>query len=254
MIREAIDRVIQSAKEAIVPPDIKDFHGLPHQSVKSEAYKPILPHLRSASISLSVTTLQAVLDFLATCGVDGLDPKNLRVVVSSRSVNVWGPMRSDGSREHLISASPTISDLVGEKLGRQQEQQDAIIWLQTNFYNNEDRAYLLRLIGNLAAENVRTLSDDGVHQEAVVKTGTVRTGAEVVKNEVVLLPRRSFPEVTLNGERFLVRLRGGSDKEMPTIALYDVEGDAWKLDAVAKIKAFFDQRVPPKDRAWSLLA
>lgn len=239
-----LSNAIRSIKELVdgqakPKPVVETYFGVPHQSVNGAEFKPIPFNIlgRPTITSLEVHTLAAVIDYLKG-NRDEIDLKRVVVDVDDRAAIIRSSLRDDGRRDVYLFAKPKLGDEISPNLGRFLGQQQLMIWLQTCFEPSEDRAYLLRLAGNLVAENVRTVVDDGVSQEVVVKGGTVRAGGEIVKTEVLLVPHRTFPEVTLEPERFLVRLQGGSDKELPTIALFAAAGDAWRLDAISKIKAY----------------
>lgn len=110
------------------------------------------------------------------------------------------------------------------------------IMLLATFEENEGRADVQQLVGNLTTEGVKTLADDGVSQVATARTGIVQRATVKVKNPHLLKPYRTFSEVAQVESPFILRLRGGSADTLPTVALFECDGGRWRLEATERIK------------------
>jgi hypothetical protein len=127
--------------------------------------------------------------------------------------------------------------------GYWQDPQTFNIALQCLFEATDERDRVLEIVGNLKNEGVTSYEDDGVSQ-AVVASAGVRLGRLVkVPNPVTLAPWRTFREVEQPESRFVLRVKGEPD-EVPSIALFEADGGAWKLVAIERIASFLRPRVP----------
>jgi hypothetical protein len=123
------------------------------------------------------------------------------------------------------------------------DQERFTVWLQRAFAHTDDRAALLRMVGNLRSERVTTLADDGVTQVAAVKAGVSRSSDVEVKNPVRLMPFRTFSEVEQPKSDFIVRLRNGREGGQPTIALFEGADYGWRLQAMLSIRDYLAARL-----------
>lgn len=114
------------------------------------------------------------------------------------------------------------------------------IQLRTAFQESEDRAAVMRLVGNICSEAVQSVLDDGISQRATVQAGIARRDTTDVPSTVHLKPWRTFTEVQQPDSPFVLRLRGGSQEKPPTCALFEMDGGAWTLKAVSAVKAWLD--------------
>jgi len=254
MIKEAIETIQKLADKGRAPPDIKVLDGRTRQSVGGDEYLPIPT---THDDPLQVSTLSAIIDYLAD-NRDALTLEDVSVIVTPGSVFAVTPPEKDGHRTVRISAAPALGDVVQPHLGKFLDQESLIVWLQTAFLPSPDRADLLKMVSSLQAESVRAVGDSGIAQEVVVKTGSVRVGSEVIKSPVMLIPRRTFGEITLEPEAFIVRAKAQGAGGLPGVALFAAGGDAWKLDAVAKIASYLKKNARPEQGSelvqWGVLA
>ena len=82
-----------------------------------------------------------------------------------------------------------------------------------------------------------TFSDDGVSQQAIIKTGVTTKDAAFVPNPVNLIPYRTFLEVPQPASDFVFRIsegRGGA----PAFKLVAADGGLWKSQAVDNVKNY----------------
>ncbi|MUK89133.1 hypothetical protein GMD78_12190 [Ornithinibacillus sp. L9] len=115
------------------------------------------------------------------------------------------------------------------------------IKLQSVFVNNEDRKVILKLVGNIKEDNVKTFGDDGVSQSVVARTGVASVGNVEVPNPVTLAPFRTFTEIAQPESDFVFRMQKG-----PSCALFEADGGAWKIHAIDQIKEYLNAELSDK--------
>lgn len=99
-----------------------------------------------------------------------------------------------------------------------------------------------QMVGTHMASNIvntqqGTFSDDGVSQQAIIKTGVTTKDAAFVPNPVSLIPYRTFLEVPQPASDFVFRIsegRGGA----PAFKLVAADGGLWKSQAVDNVKNY----------------
>jgi hypothetical protein len=126
--------------------------------------------------------------------------------------------------------------------------EQAMIKFQLHFAATPERDTLLRVIGNLRDEKVVTAVDDGVTQLAAVRAGVSRAGEVALPSPLLLEPYRSFADIAPIPEPFVVRLRGGGEKALPEVALFEVSNGAWKIEAARRIREFILDHLDDKER------
>lgn len=116
------------------------------------------------------------------------------------------------------------------------------ISIQTMFLLDDERSDLLKLTGNLKWEAEATTAEDGATQRVGTKVGLSMAGTTSVKNPWDLRPYRTFAEVAQPTSAFILRARGGGDRQKQ-LALFEADGGAWRLDAIKSIKSWLAERV-----------
>jgi hypothetical protein len=137
--------------------------------------------------------------------------------------------------------------------GRWMDPEDLIIALQALFQGSNDLAKVLRLLGNIRDEDVKTRADDGVSQSVNARSGIAVVEKVDVPNPVTLAPYRTFPDVGAQPEgSFVFRLRktpGGV-----AAALFEADGGAWRNDAVLLIANWLGGRFEDSEIDLAILA
>ncbi len=146
-------------------------------------------------------------------------------------VEVHSMLRGDLGRFHIYSA---VAELPAQNLGRYMNLEEAIIRLKSTFVQTENRDELIKLLGNIKEENVKTSSDDGISQTVAAKTGIATVSNVTLPPIIKLAPYRTFIEVEQPEGEFLLRLQNG-----PQAALFEADGGAWKIQARKNIKEYF---------------
>jgi hypothetical protein len=118
-----------------------------------------------------------------------------------------------------------------------------IVALQSLFLPNEDRELILRVVGNIREESVRSTADDGVTQTVTARAGIVKIEDVEVPNPVILKPYRTFHEVEQPESEFILRLKSGREGALPQCALFEADGGKWKLVAIQRIRAYLAERL-----------
>lgn len=123
--------------------------------------------------------------------------------------------------------------------------EDFKIWLLTDFQENDDRQAVLRLVGNITDQHVKTSTDDGISQAVSSRTGIAKVETAMVPNPVRLVPFRTFTEVVQPLSNFVLRLRSGvREDELPKAALFEADGGSWKNLAMVNIKTWLKAELP----------
>jgi len=106
-----------------------------------------------------------------------------------------------------------------------------IIMLQSCFLDTLDRQAILKFVGALKVGDGAELRDDGVSQQATIKTGVANLDRAVVPNPVTLRPYRTFVEAEQPESEFVFRV-----DERGQCALFEADGGMWKVQATNNIK------------------
>jgi hypothetical protein len=120
--------------------------------------------------------------------------------------------------------------------GRYLDPEDLIISLQALFEPTDDRARVLKVLGNIRDENVATRADDGVSQTVTARAGLALVDQVEVPNPVRLAPYRTFHEITQPTSTFIFRMKKGPSGV--TAALFEADGGAWRGQAVLDVAAW----------------
>ena len=234
MIKEAIDRILEFADYKVEPIEGRIY--------SSKLLHPIESPLDAKETICTLTGLVDLIDL----NLNNLQGRVFIHVASPTQVfcedilcDFWG------RRQYHIAANlPSYGRF---NFGNYLEQDRFIVGLQAFFdpLRSPDLDYLLQIASNLKAENSVEATDDGLSQTAAVKRGIVLAERVAVKRRVVLSPWRTFREVQQPQSEFIFRLRS-EDGKVPTLALFEADGEMWQTEAMATIKAWLMARVTIK--------
>ncbi len=201
-------------------------------------YKEVLKHEAAA---LSLTGLEAFIAFAR----DVEEPRAdlVAVVDSITHVTLYGILDElERSRECYALA---IAGIAAEyPSGKWLEQDTAVRLIQQFFRESEDRAALLGLVGNLTAGQSRTLTDDGITQQATTKRGITKVKVEDVPNPVTLTSYETFAEVDDPERAYIVRLQQEED-QTPVISLHRIPDPVAELENMERIRRYLIANLPP---------
>ncbi|WP_366160602.1 hypothetical protein ABXS71_16940 [Bacillus infantis] len=186
--------------------------------------------------TIKVRNLDGLIEYLQS-DFDG-DEKLMIHVESPTEVSVFSTFNRDSNRSIFIRAEAMIPSFTFDRFYNSEEFN---IKLQSAFVNNEDRAVMLKVVGNIKEESVNSVGDDGISQSVVAKTGVATVGNVLVPNPVVLAPYRTFVEVQQPESDFIFRMQKG-----PACALFEADGGAWKLEAMKNIKDYLQVALEPE--------
>lgn len=185
--------------------------------------------------SLKTHTLQSVIDFIQYHNEIGFVFIESPVKVSFRSF-----LDKDNQRLEFIQA---IATPCGFNFGQWSSVEKFIIDAQACFKNSQDRAEILKHVGNLVAENIKTATDDGISQNTVVQKTSASRASAVVPNPVILQPYRTFREVEQPESQFVFRLKFDEKQGEFYCGLWPADGDAWELEAIVNIKQWLQMKL-----------
>jgi hypothetical protein len=154
-----------------------------------------------------------------------------------------------GVRDTLLTAVYQPLDVFAFDTFYDDPQKFIIKFQQAFHLNDPDGTYLLRLASNLKAGVEVSTNDDGINQTVKVKTGEIKTAEISLKPRLKLLPRTTFDEASPVEREFLVRLKE-SPSGMPSIAIFAVDGNKWKGEAMVAIKSYLAKELS----SWQILA
>lgn len=185
--------------------------------------------------AIELNSLAGLVGYIQS-GFDGQAYQSLMVHIESPTlVSVYSHLNRDLNRSVLIRAKALLPQF---RFGSWHDAETFNISLQSMFVQNEDRATILKVVGNIRDENVTTFGDDGVSQQVQAKTGIATVENIKVPNPVILKPFRTFVEVAQPESAFVFRMRSG-----PECALFEADGGAWKVEAMDTVRDFLNQEL-----------
>lgn len=164
-------------------------------------------------------------------------------VVSPTEVVMVSNLMNDGQRETYVVANAMLPDF---RFGQFIDIENFIISVQSCFVPNEDSAKILKLVGNIKDTNIKTFGDDGVTQSVTAKSGIATVDEVPVPNPINLAPFRTFIEVEQPESDFIIRIRKSDSRHTEpglVCALFEADGGAWKIDAMANIRGYLEDRL-----------
>ena len=202
--------------------------------INEQKYSPVgLNHVKVPKVEgIKVNSLTGLVDYLKSKFDDNAFDGTMVHVVSESQVKLVSNILEDSGRETYM-----VADAFSPKFnfGQWYDVENFIIAMQSCFVPNEDSGRLLRVVGNIKEENIRQSGDDGVSQQVTAKTGIATVENIKVPNPIVLAPFRTFVEIKQPESKFVFRMQQG-----PRCALFEADGGAWRLEAMARIKAFLE--------------
>lgn len=233
MIKEAIDRILELAGPNIV----ENVNGR-----FSDKKLVRMDHdIRASAISMN--TLSSLVNYIK----GQKDFKNIPYivqVVSPTYVKLISALDNDRMREMLVEVNAEIPEF---PFGQFIDNERFIINVQSKFVDgafmdgaNNDKAVILAFAGNVKSGTVAKYGDDGVSQKAAIKKGITSLSEVEVPSPCMLMPYRTFVEVSQPISRFIFRVRDDERSGGVACALYEADGGAWKNEAKDNIKEFLE--------------
>lgn len=188
--------------------------------------REIKPVISRADQPLQINTLTGLIAYIKA----NLERDNFNFflqVFDEKTVYLKGVLDSEGRRELLVEVNAIVPKF---DYGFFHGSEELIIALQSKFTFTNDRDLLLKVIGNVKEENVRTTGDNGISQAVTIKTGVTSADDVLVPNPVQLAPYRTFLEVEQPISSFIFRMKDG-----PKGAIFEADGGAWRNQAIFKV-------------------
>lgn len=236
MIKEALEYIV-----ALNKPRQEEINGEVFVSKRDDLYR-VDTNLRAEALEMS--TLTSLVDYIKS-DLDKLSEyqgKMIVHVVSPTKVRLLSFLDSDSKRENLIEVNANLPKI---RFNEFIDQESFIIMMQSMFENNDDRAIVLQVAGNVEDGTIANYKDDGVTQKATIKTGLASKDDVVVPNPVRLKPFRTFHEINQPECCFVFRMNNGRGV---TCALYEADGGAWKNETMDQIAAYLKDELKDNEQ------
>lgn len=182
--------------------------------------------------TLEVSSLDSLVSLI--CAESNSYEKAYVIVRSPIYVEVKTGFFGNKQRDTLYSATAEVPYI---QFGTFIPIEEMIINLKSKFEETADREYLIGLLGNISDEQSIRTTDDGITQQATVKSGIQLQQKENVRAIVRLKPYRTFTDVEQPDSDFLIRLRNGQ------AALFEADGGAWKKQARENVAGYLSEKL-----------
>jgi hypothetical protein len=118
--------------------------------------------------------------------------------------------------------------------------EEFIIRTRALFQSTVDLEEIISIVSRVTNQNEIKMDDDGISQELSVRRG-VSGGLKdqlQTKGIYTLAPYRTFREIKQPESKFILRMKAGGEDSLPTVALFDAEGEIWRYNAVLDIRNY----------------
>jgi hypothetical protein len=232
VIKEAIEFLQKNATPRIATTVINNLVHVVDQAGNVYPKNPPLPALIElttlsglAGLITSGLDQKAAADFKTICYLHVEDHETVSLV--DRVPDAYGQRRT------WATATAVVNQPI--QFNRYYEPDEFVIGLLAGFLDTPDLTSLLKIVGNLAAENVATSTDDGVSQTVAVRKGVLKASVELPPR-VTLTPYRTFSEAQQPSSSFLFRVKNMGADRVPQCGLFEADGGAWKATAMKNIQ------------------
>lgn len=121
-----------------------------------------------------------------------------------------------------------------------------IINLMCGFEQDDNVRELQKVASSICSVTEFQVNDNGVSQNAIVKSGTALKKNVSIQNPVWLAPFRTFSEIKQPSSPFIFRTKESGNGI--TCALYKTSECNWEIEAVNSIRGYFKEHIE-KDKA-----
>lgn len=180
---------------------------------------------------LEVATLSALVDYIDLNEADVIMP--IVHVVGPDTVEVISRLTGLDDAQRIVYCRAKTA-IEGFPFGRWVTTEQFLTMVQSRFVDTPDRDRVLKLVGNIRDDLVRTETTDGVTQTVAVRAGISLAAEAKVANPFVLSPFRTFSEIGQPASPFILRVQkaaGGIE-----VSLHEADGGAWRLEAVKRVR------------------
>jgi len=225
VIEKAINKILTLGE-----PHFKDVAG---KIFSDKRFTELKPEAGPVPADLKIKTLSGVVDYIES----NLDDESdyLVHIDDYNRVTLYGKYDAEFCRRKCYIVAD--SQLKGFRYGQFMDVEEFIISILSYFSPNETLGNLLSYVAKLNDSTSITLNDDGITQNATIKTGVVSQTDKPVPNPVELIPYETFPEIEGVPRKFVFRLRKSS--KGVECGIFESGDTGWKVAYIQKIKTYF---------------
>lgn len=225
MLKSFLEKIVEYVKagEPVISVDDRKYFNVPGQ-------KPA-PVLEPKEPTAFFSTLTGLLGWAN----DQQEDKSecYFVVTKSNEVRLFSILHGAFQQRDTLAIASHVADRFS--VGQFMPTEEFIIAALTRFAPNEELIDLLRILGNVKDEAVRTQTDDGISQTVVAREGIATVGNVTLPNPVYLKPYCVFPEIDPPLVPLVFRGQKG-----PQWALFDTSNAQWEIEAKKRTVAFIE--------------
>lgn len=231
MIQKAIDYLINLGVKSNPIVEVKG---------KSYSVETLYPVKESGPAALGFNFLDSLVVYVRE-NIDNFRPINDLIIEikSATEVKLHTEVLGDfNERFTPVLCSALVSEFPWSKFI---DPDNFIIMAQSRFVETEDLGKIRAIVGNVKSEEVFQFSDDGISQQVTAKSGIARVENVVIPPRVKLAPYRTFIEIEQPESEFVFRAKKAD--ALPTFALFEADGGAWRIEAMKRIKAYLETQL-----------
>ena len=244
LTREFLEKVEEMVQPQTLTEGIRTFVDKPMHMLVDEIAADTPLHTNSLSSVADYIKSNADFDALAS------DGRKIIHVEDEKTVWLYTEMNSFKKRSALLLASAWVSSF---PFGQWLSLENFIISVQANFVADEHRDELLSFVATVKQDTGVEQQDDGVTQKVTTRSGVSLSRTSKVPNPISLRPFRTFSEVEQPESSFVFRIKAEEGCGVKA-ALFAADGDAWRHDAILKIRDYFQTHVIAEDDSVIVLA
>ena len=244
LTREFLEKVEEMVQPQTLTEGIRTFVDKPMHMLVDEIAADTPLHTNSLSSVADYIKSNADFDALAS------DGRKIIHVEDEKTVWLYTEMNSFKKRSALLLASAWVSSF---PFGQWLSLENFIISVQANFVADEHRDELLSFVATVKQDTGVEQQDDGVTQKVTTRSGVSLSRTSKVPNPITLRPFRTFSEVEQPESAFVFRIKAEEGCGVKA-ALFAADGDAWRHDAILKIRDYFQTHVIAEDDSVIVLA
>ena len=244
LTREFLEKVEEMVQPQTLTEGIRTFVDKPMHMLVDEIAADTPLHTNSLSSVADYIKSNADFDALAS------DGRKIIHVEDEKTVWLYTEMNSFKKRSALLLASAWVSSF---PFGQWLSLENFIISVQANFVADEHRDELLSFVATVKQDTGVEQQDDGITQKVTTRSGVSLSRTSKVPNPITLRPFRTFSEVEQPESSFVFRIKAEEGCGVKA-ALFAADGDAWRHDAILKIRDYFQTHVIAEDDSVIVLA
>lgn len=226
MIKEAMNFIIEN---------FKPIHLAENDYWVNERYRKVR---QDVCKPVDLSSLDGIVDFINSKSYHIADKLFLHIDSYSKVI-LAGELNQDSTR-NIYAVSECLHSKHCHDIYHDLEK--FIITLKSNFVQCETIEKLLQISSSIDLTDTASLKDDGISQEASVKSGVHLIGKEKLPSLVSLRPYSTFTEIEQPKCEFVFRVKKGSECQ-PKLGLFECLNANWQLKAVSDIYEYLKTKV-----------